>query len=100
MFSKVSRFAALNNLRNISRDPSFATICGYAAADLDTVLAPELARLDRDEVEGALAMAFTQMRDRSCATKCRDCEEPIHLAAIAGRRSDRTLLALRVEQVK
>ena len=50
MFSRVSLFSGLNNLRNISLDPEFATVCGYTDTDLDTVFAPELPGLDRDEV--------------------------------------------------
>ena len=50
MFSRVSLFSGLNNLRNISLDPEFATICGYTGHDLDTVFAPELPGLDRDEI--------------------------------------------------
>ena len=50
MFSKVSLFSGLNNLDNISLDPQYATICGYTGYDLDTVFAPELKGLDRDEV--------------------------------------------------
>ena len=50
MFSKVSLFSGLNNLRNISLDPSYATICGYTESDLDAVFAPELEGLDRAEV--------------------------------------------------
>ncbi len=50
MFSRVSLFSGLNNLRNISLDPNYATICGYTDRDLDTVFAPELPGLDRDEV--------------------------------------------------
>ncbi len=50
MFSRVSLFSGLNNLRNISLDPGFATICGYTDTDLDTVFAPELSGLDRDEI--------------------------------------------------
>ena len=50
MFSRVSLFSGLNNLRNISLDPNYATICGYTDADLDTVFAPELPGLDRNEV--------------------------------------------------
>ncbi len=50
MFSKVSLFSGLNNLDNISLDPEFATICGYTDRDLDTVFAPELPGLDRDEI--------------------------------------------------
>ena len=50
MFSKVSLFSGLNNLRNISLDPGFATICGYTDGDLEDVFAPELPGLDGDEI--------------------------------------------------
>jgi len=50
MFSKVSLFSDMNNLEDISLDPQFATICGYTDADIDTVFAPELDGLDRDEI--------------------------------------------------
>ena len=50
MFSKVSLFSGLNNLRDISLDPRFATLCGYTDEDLDAVFAPELPGLDRDEI--------------------------------------------------
>ena len=50
MFSKVSLFSGLNNLEDISIDPRFATLCGYTGADIDTVFAPELDGLDRDEI--------------------------------------------------
>ncbi len=50
MFSKVSLFSGLNNLMNISLDPNYATLCGYTDTDLDTVFAPELPGLDRNEV--------------------------------------------------
>ena len=50
MFSRVSLFSGLNNLKNISLDPGYATICGYTDTDLDTVFAPELPGLDRDEI--------------------------------------------------
>ena len=50
MFSRVSLFSGLNNLRNISLDPRYAAICGYTDHDLDTVFAAELAELDRDEI--------------------------------------------------
>ena len=49
-FSKVSLFSGLNNLRDITLDPRYAAICGYTDADLDTVFAPELSGLDRDEI--------------------------------------------------
>ena len=50
MFSKVSLFSDMNNLKDISLDPRFATICGYTDTDIDTVFAPELDGLDRDEI--------------------------------------------------
>jgi len=50
MFSKVSLFSGLNNLKDISLDPRFATICGYTDTDIDTVFAPELDGLDREAI--------------------------------------------------
>ena len=49
-FSKVSLFSGLNNLFDLTLDPRYSSICGYTEADLDTVFAPELAGLDRDEI--------------------------------------------------
>ena len=49
-FSKVSLFSDLNNLTDITLDPSYAAICGYTDDDLDTVFAPELEGLDRKAV--------------------------------------------------
>ncbi len=49
-FSKVHLFSGLNNLTDITMDPGYSAICGYTEADLDTVFAPELPNLDRDEV--------------------------------------------------
>ncbi|MCY4300547.1 MAG: AAA family ATPase, partial [Aestuariivita sp.] len=43
-------FSGLNNLKDISLDPRFATLCGYTDADIDTVFAPELDGLDRDAI--------------------------------------------------
>ena len=51
MFSRVSLFSGLNNLRTTSvLTRNYATICGYTDRDLDTVFAPELPGLDRDEI--------------------------------------------------
>ena len=50
MFSKVSLFSGLDNLKDISLDPRFATICGYREEDLDRVFGPELTGLDRGRV--------------------------------------------------
>lgn len=49
-FSKVSIFSGLNNLRDITLSPEYSAICGYTDADIDTVFAPELEGLDRDEI--------------------------------------------------
>ena len=48
-FSRVSIFSGLNNLKDITLDPRCSAICGYTDADLDTVFAPELPGLDRNE---------------------------------------------------
>ncbi len=50
MFSKVSLFSGLNNLKDISLDPRFATICGYRGEDLDNTFGHELVGLDRAEI--------------------------------------------------
>ena len=49
-FSKVSLFSGLNNLKDITLDPRYSSLCGYADADLDTVFAPELPGLDRAQI--------------------------------------------------
>ncbi|WP_043697897.1 ATP-binding protein [Tepidimonas taiwanensis] len=49
-FSKVSIFSGLNNLRDITLSPEYSALCGYTEADLDTVFAPELEGLDREEI--------------------------------------------------
>ena len=49
-FSKVNLFSQLNNLTDITLDPVYSSICGYTEGDLDTVFAPELAELDREQV--------------------------------------------------
>ena len=46
-FSKVSLFSGLNNLIDITMEPTYSAICGYTERDLDDVFAPELAGLDR-----------------------------------------------------
>ena len=50
MFSKASLFSGLNTLQDISLNPEYATICGYTDKDLDTVFAPEVEGLDRNEI--------------------------------------------------
>nr|WP_274522577.1 ATP-binding protein [Halorhodospira halochloris] len=49
-FSKVSLFSGLNNLNDITLDAPYATICGYTDRDIDTVFAPELPGLDREQI--------------------------------------------------
>ncbi|MBV2264680.1 MAG: ATP-binding protein [Thauera sp.] len=49
-FSKVSLFSGLNNLNDISLDEGYSAICGYTDEDVDTVFAPELPGLDREEI--------------------------------------------------
>ncbi|MBT9543977.1 MAG: ATP-binding protein [Candidatus Sericytochromatia bacterium] len=49
-FSKVSLFSGLNNLKDITLDKRFSAICGYTESDLDTVFAPELPDLDREQI--------------------------------------------------
>ena len=49
-FTKVSLFSDLNNLTDITLDPVFSSICGYTEDDLDRVLAPELAGMDRQRI--------------------------------------------------
>ncbi len=49
-FSKVSLFSGLNQLVDLTLDPQFSALCGYTDQDVDTVFAPELPGLDRDEI--------------------------------------------------
>lgn len=49
-FSKVSLFSGLNNLRDITVSRPYSAICGYTDTDVDTVFAPELNGLDREEI--------------------------------------------------
>lgn len=48
--AKVSPFSGLNNLQSITLDARYSSICGYTDEDVDTVFAPELPGLDRDEI--------------------------------------------------
>lgn len=49
-FSRVSLFSGANNLRDISLEPEYSTICGYTESDLDEVFAEQLAGMDRDKI--------------------------------------------------
>ena len=49
-FSKVSLFSGLNNLEDITVSARYSALCGYTDSDVDSVFAPELEGLDRDEI--------------------------------------------------
>ena len=49
-FSKVSLFSGLNNLDDITVDKLYSAICGYTDEDIDTIFAPELEGLDREQI--------------------------------------------------
>ena len=49
-FTKVSVFSQLNNLTDLTLDRRYSAICGYTERDLETVFAPELGGLDREQV--------------------------------------------------
>ena len=49
-FSKVSLFSGLNNLKDITIDKRYSAICGYTDRDVDTIFAPELEGLDREQI--------------------------------------------------
>ena len=49
-FSKVSLFSGLNNLYDLTLDKHYSAICGYTDNDIDTVFAPELDGLDREQI--------------------------------------------------
>jgi hypothetical protein len=50
-FSKVSIFSGINNLRDITLSPAFATICGYTQHDLEQSFSAHLEGVDRDELK-------------------------------------------------
>jgi hypothetical protein len=49
-FSKVSLFSGLNNLKDITLDARYSALCGYTDFDVDSVFAPELPGLDREQI--------------------------------------------------
>ncbi|MEA3332548.1 MAG: ATP-binding protein [Pseudomonadota bacterium] len=50
-FSKVSIFSGLNNLKDISFDPRYATICGYTQNDLETTFSDHLKNADMGKIK-------------------------------------------------
>ena len=49
-FSKVSIFSGLNNLKDISLDPQYASICGYTEEELGDVFGEHLMGADRERL--------------------------------------------------
>ncbi|MDD2809673.1 ATP-binding protein [Rhodoferax sp.] len=49
-FSKVSLFSGLNNLTDITLEAKYSALCGYTDADVDSIFAPELEGLNREEI--------------------------------------------------
>jgi len=49
-FAKVSIFSGLNNLKDITLDKRYSTICGYTHNDLETVFADHLVQADMTKV--------------------------------------------------
>ena len=49
-FSKVSLFSGLNNLKDITLNPAYSSVCGFTEDDLDRVFSVELEGLDRERV--------------------------------------------------
>ncbi len=49
-FSKVSIFSGLNNLKDITFHPGYATICGYTQKEFETTFADRLEGIDLSEV--------------------------------------------------
>jgi len=50
-FSKVSIFSGLNQLQDITIDPSFDTVCGYTQSELENVFEDRLKDFDKDKIK-------------------------------------------------
>ena len=50
-FAKVSIFSGLNNLKDISLNPQYGSICGYTEEDLDEVFGEHLQGVDREQLQ-------------------------------------------------
>jgi len=50
-FSKVSLFSGLNNLKDITLDPKYSTICGYTQEEFERVFKDRLDDVDLEEVK-------------------------------------------------
>jgi hypothetical protein len=62
-FGKVSVFSDLNNLRDISMDKRYATICGITDEEIDTLFAPYVKRL-ADEIGESISDTREELRVR------------------------------------
>jgi hypothetical protein len=62
-FGKVSVFSDLNNLRDISMDNRYATICGITDDEIDTLFAPYVRRL-ADEIGKSVSDTREELRLR------------------------------------
>ena len=49
-FAKVSIFSGLNNLKDISLNPQYGSVCGYTEDDLDEVFGEHLQGVDREQL--------------------------------------------------
>jgi len=50
-FSKVSIFSGLNQLNDITVDPSFATVCGYTQSELENIFEDRLKDFDKNKIK-------------------------------------------------
>jgi len=50
-FSKVSIFSGLNQLNDITVDPSFAAVCGYTQSELENIFEDRLKDFDKNKVK-------------------------------------------------
>ena len=49
-FAKVSIFSGLNNLKDISLNPEYGSVCGYTEKELDRAFSEHLRGVDRDQL--------------------------------------------------
>jgi len=50
-FSKVSIFSGLNQLNDITIDPSFATVCGYTQSELENIFEDRIKDFDKNKIK-------------------------------------------------
>jgi Predicted AAA-ATPase/PD-(D/E)XK nuclease superfamily len=64
-FSQMSLFSSMNQLRDISFDAKFATLCGYTAAEIDTYF-PDLYKnlLQENNKDSTLNYTITQIKEK------------------------------------